>query len=589
MRNHAVVNAGTKVLFPKIESGLRSTGTIRTSSGSRPPPPGGAGPLASKWRQGSNAVPSEALKSRPLADEHSKSCCRSRALQSRKRSFSATLRRPQQRPPPSRGKPAVHSCWDCCSVAPKTNAPHGKDGLTHRSGYNRNRTLKRGNVAVMRASQGPASNSRESARDADPEAASERTSWCRIVGVTHDSRTSARRYQRPGARHQRAGGGDRSGTPHAARSGGGAESDRRLSHLRPAQPRRDGARSAGGAGDHRSARQNRRFGRLDRDDQRRVRPVRVVVVAGELRAGLPQRPRRDHCRLRPAGGDGRGGGRWLARQRTVAVRERLPACRLDLRASASWPRTASRSPARRARRWSAAFSCRRATGGSRTPGTSRGSRGLEAIISRSATCWSRRQASSILRPACRACPGPLYQAVPQFLPLLHATVDVGVAGAALDDLIALAATGRQQLKAAVSMRESETFQFELGRVAAGLRAARAFHRAQVASHWRHALAGTLKDEALLAQGTQAAIWVATTCVGVADACFTLGRRQRDLRNLAAAAAAARPPHRGATRRRAATTLRQRGKAAPGRFRRRFETRRCEHRRGRAYGGTTSVH
>ena len=42
MRNHAVVNAGTKVLFPKIESGLRSTGTIRTSSGSRPPAPAGA-------------------------------------------------------------------------------------------------------------------------------------------------------------------------------------------------------------------------------------------------------------------------------------------------------------------------------------------------------------------------------------------------------------------------------------------------------------------------------------------------------------------------------------------------------------------
>ncbi|MEA2954971.1 MAG: hypothetical protein QOJ58_468 [Alphaproteobacteria bacterium] len=40
-------------------------------------------------------------------------------------------------------------------------------------------------------------------------------------------------------------------------------------------------------------------------------------------------------------------------------------------------------------------------------------------------------------------PGPLYRAVPQFLPLLHATIDVGVAEGALDDLIALAATGRQ--------------------------------------------------------------------------------------------------------------------------------------------------
>jgi alkylation response protein AidB-like acyl-CoA dehydrogenase len=103
------------------------------------------------------------------------------------------------------------------------------------------------------------------------------------------------------------------------------------------------------------------------------------------------------------------------------------------------------------------------------------------------------------------------------------------------------------------MRESETFQFELGRVAAGLRAARAFHRAQVASHWRHALAGTLKDEALLAQGTQAAIWVATACVGVADACFTLAggsaiyessplqRRMRDL-HVAAQHAAVQQRH-----------------------------------------------
>jgi alkylation response protein AidB-like acyl-CoA dehydrogenase len=97
-----------------------------------------------------------------------------------------------------------------------------------------------------------------------------------------------------------------------------------------------------------------------------------------------------------------------------------------------------------------------------------------------------------------------------------------------------------QFRAAAPMRESETFQFELGRIAAELRAARAFHRAQVASHWRHALAGTLRDETLFAEGTQTGIWVATTCVRVADACFTLAggsavyersplqRRMRDL-------------------------------------------------------------
>lgn len=137
-------------------------------------------------------------------------------------------------------------------------------------------------------------------------------------------------------------------------------------------------------------------------------------------------------------------------------------------------------------------------------------------------------------------PGPLYQAVPQLLPLLHGANAVGMAEGALDDLLELANTGRQQFRAAAPMRESEIFQFELGRVTAELRAARAFHQVQVASHWRHALAGALKDETLLAQGTQTGIWVASACVRVADTCFTLAggsavyetsplqRRMRDL-------------------------------------------------------------
>lgn len=137
-------------------------------------------------------------------------------------------------------------------------------------------------------------------------------------------------------------------------------------------------------------------------------------------------------------------------------------------------------------------------------------------------------------------PGPLYQAVPQLLPLLHGANSVGIAEGAVDDLVAHANTGRRQFQAAAPLRQSEVFQFELGRIAAELRAARAYHDMQVASHWHHALAGTLKDEALHAQGTQAGIWIATACVRVADACFTLAggsavyesstlqRRMRDL-------------------------------------------------------------
>jgi alkylation response protein AidB-like acyl-CoA dehydrogenase len=150
-------------------------------------------------------------------------------------------------------------------------------------------------------------------------------------------------------------------------------------------------------------------------------------------------------------------------------------------------------------------------------------------------------------------PGVLSRAVPQVFPLLHGALHLGIAEGALDDVLALADAGRQQLRAAVPMRESETFQFELGRVVADLRAARAFHQVQVASHWRHALAGTLKDEALLAQSTQTGIWVVTTCVRIADACFTLAggsavyessplqRRLRDL-HVAAQHAAVQQRH-----------------------------------------------
>ena len=119
-------------------------------------------------------------------------------------------------------------------------------------------------------------------------------------------------------------------------------------------------------------------------------------------------------------------------------------------------------------------------------------------------------------------PGPLYQAVLPVLPLTLGAVSVGMAEGALDDVVELAKTGRQQLHAAVPMRDSETFQVELGRIAAELRAARSFLEVQAKSHWRHALAGTLKDEALHTQGTQTAIWITNSCVRAVDACFALG-------------------------------------------------------------------
>ncbi len=119
-------------------------------------------------------------------------------------------------------------------------------------------------------------------------------------------------------------------------------------------------------------------------------------------------------------------------------------------------------------------------------------------------------------------PGPLYQAVPQFIPLVHLPAATGVAVGAFDELVQLANTGRQQQRTTAPMRDLETFQHELGRIEADLRAARAYADTQIESHWRHALAGTLKDEALLTQGAQAAAWVTSACVRVVDECFRLG-------------------------------------------------------------------
>jgi alkylation response protein AidB-like acyl-CoA dehydrogenase len=137
-------------------------------------------------------------------------------------------------------------------------------------------------------------------------------------------------------------------------------------------------------------------------------------------------------------------------------------------------------------------------------------------------------------------PGPLYQAPLSLLPLLLSAVAVGIAEGALDELVAQANTGWQQQRATAPARESELFQFEIGRTEADIRAAHAFLQHQAESHWRHALGGTLKNEALSVQALQASAWVGATCVRAADACFALGggtaiyassslqRRMRDL-------------------------------------------------------------
>jgi indole-3-acetate monooxygenase len=143
----------------------------------------------------------------------------------------------------------------------------------------------------------------------------------------------------------------------------------------------------------------------------------------------------------------------------------------------------------------------------------------------------------VLGPSC--VPGPLYGALLHIIPLLNTAVIIGIVESAVADIVDLAGSGRQQLMAPAPMKDSEWFQGRLGRLTASLRAAQAYFEAQVANHWRHALAGSLSD-VLRFEGLQTAVWVAATSVAIADECFALAgshvlsadsalaRRQRDL-------------------------------------------------------------
>jgi indole-3-acetate monooxygenase len=118
-------------------------------------------------------------------------------------------------------------------------------------------------------------------------------------------------------------------------------------------------------------------------------------------------------------------------------------------------------------------------------------------------------------------PGPLYHAPMPFVPLWQGPIALGLAEGALDDATTMAHSGRRQLHAAVATRDSEIFHYELGRAHAAFRAARATFEAQAASHWQHAVAGTLDSEALSMEGTQSAIWVTEACLQVVQRCFAL--------------------------------------------------------------------
>jgi alkylation response protein AidB-like acyl-CoA dehydrogenase len=119
-------------------------------------------------------------------------------------------------------------------------------------------------------------------------------------------------------------------------------------------------------------------------------------------------------------------------------------------------------------------------------------------------------------------PGPFAGAVTPFMGSIHAAVATGIATGAITDLVVMAGSGRRQLFATSDLRDSPVAQHELGRLGAGLRAARALMEVQAESQWHRAMAGMLDGKSDFAQSLQGNAWIHATCTDVVSGCYTLG-------------------------------------------------------------------
>ena len=140
-------------------------------------------------------------------------------------------------------------------------------------------------------------------------------------------------------------------------------------------------------------------------------------------------------------------------------------------------------------------------------------------------------------------PGPLYIAsIPQFS--LHvASVAIGIAQHAIDDIIALASNQKRRLFAQATLAETPVFQHDLARADVSLRAARAVLMREAESFWSGVSAGRVPTPAERIQPSVTGVWAVTTAAAVVDTCYAAGggtvvydssplqRHLRDIRTL----------------------------------------------------------
>lgn len=138
-------------------------------------------------------------------------------------------------------------------------------------------------------------------------------------------------------------------------------------------------------------------------------------------------------------------------------------------------------------------------------------------------------------------PDPIFGKFAEILVLAHANLAVGIAEGAIMDLIELAKAGVKQLFMTTPLAETERFKEGLARLNAELMAARALLETQITSVWQNPERSTVKDMTRVAEQQQAAIWITSASIHVAEGCFELAgsravyessplqRRVRDLR------------------------------------------------------------
>ena len=119
-------------------------------------------------------------------------------------------------------------------------------------------------------------------------------------------------------------------------------------------------------------------------------------------------------------------------------------------------------------------------------------------------------------------PGPLYIETTSQFSLHTASVGVGIAQHAVDDIVALAGNQKRRLFAATTLAETPIFQHALARAEIELRAARALLKSEAESLWGLLSAGHVPTPAEQARCSATGAWAAASAASVVDVCYKAG-------------------------------------------------------------------